>query len=117
MGLRFGGFIVSRGVLCARGPLNVRVNPLMRMLTLQHARGRRCPGVDHRVHVRVIGPTCIQTGLKADLRISYSGGWARTRQSAWHRPHLLSSGSRHCPLDRELESLAIRSRADDLQLF
>ena len=117
MGLRFGGFIVSCGVLCARGPLSMRVNPLMRTLTLEYARGRRCPRADHRVNVRVIGPTCIQAGLNADSRISYSGGRTRTRQSAWHRPHLLSSGSSHCPLDRELESLAIHSRADDLQLL
>ena len=67
MGLRFGGFIVWRGVLCARALLNVCVNPLMRTLTLQHARGRRCPRADHRVHVRVIGPVCTQDG--AQLRL------------------------------------------------
>lgn len=58
MGLRFGGFIVWRGVLCARGLLNMRVNPLMRVLTLEHARGRCCPRADQRVNVRVLGPQC-----------------------------------------------------------
>ena len=65
MGLRFGGFIVSRGVLCARGPLNMRVNPLMRTLTLEYARGRRCPRADHRVNVRGIGPRRRLSGPRA----------------------------------------------------
>ena len=30
MGLHFGGFGVNRGVLLAREPLNLRVNPLIR---------------------------------------------------------------------------------------
>ena len=30
MGLHFGGFGVNLGVLLAREPLNMRVNPLMR---------------------------------------------------------------------------------------
>ena len=67
-GLRFGHTGVCRGVLLAREPLNMRVNPLMRTSTPQHARGRGCPRSSHRVHVRVVGPRCRSSGPRAGER-------------------------------------------------
>ena len=58
MGLHFGGFGVNRGVLLAREPLNMRVNPLIRTSTPRCAPGRRCLRAGHRVYVRVRAPTC-----------------------------------------------------------
>ena len=65
LGLHFGGFGVNRGVLLTCEPLNMRVNPLMRTSTPQHAPGRRCPRASHRVHVRVKGPRCRSSGPRA----------------------------------------------------
>jgi len=62
-GLRFGHNGACRGVLFARKPLNMRVNPLIRTSTPQHAPGRRCPRADHRAHVRVRGARCEMAGL------------------------------------------------------
>lgn len=67
-GLRFGHTCVSRGVLFACEPLNVRVNPLMRTSTPQPARGRSRPRTSHRVNVRVKGPACRSSGQRASER-------------------------------------------------
>ena len=56
MGLHFGGFGVNLGVLLAREPLNMRVNPLIRTQAPQHAPGRRCPRAGHWARVRVREP-------------------------------------------------------------
>ena len=58
MGLHFGGFGVNIGVLFAREPLNMHVNPLIRTSTPRYAPGRRCPRACHRVNVRVKGFAC-----------------------------------------------------------
>ena len=42
MGLHSGGFGANRGVLLAREPLNMRVNPLMRTSTPRCVPARRC---------------------------------------------------------------------------
>ena len=68
MGLHFGGFGVNLGVLLAREPLNMRVNPLMRTQAPQHAPGRHCPRAGHRAHVRVQGATCELKGPRAGHR-------------------------------------------------
>ena len=52
MGLHFGGFGVNRGVLLAREPLSLRVNPLIRTSTPRCDLG----GV---ACVQVIGFTCV----------------------------------------------------------
>ena len=53
MGLHFVGFGVNLGVLLAREPLNMRVNPLIRTQAPQHAPGRRFPDACYRARVRV----------------------------------------------------------------
>ena len=58
MGLHFGGFGVNRGVLLAREPLNMHVDPLIRTSTPRHACGRGRLHAGHRVNVRVKGPAC-----------------------------------------------------------
>ena len=59
---------LCRGVLLAREPLNMRVNPLMRTWAPQHAPGRGCPRTSHRVHVRVERPMCRSSGQRASER-------------------------------------------------
>ena len=75
-GLRFGHNGACRGVLFARKPLNMRVNPLIRTSTPQHAPGRRCPRAGHRAHVRVVGPACGSSGPRASERGQARNGGA-----------------------------------------
>ena len=67
-GLRFGRNGVRRGVLLAYEPLNMHVNPLIRTRAPQHAPGRGCPRTSHRVHVRIVRPTCRSSGPCAGHR-------------------------------------------------
>ena len=55
-GLRFEHTCVSRGVLLAREPLNMRVNPLKPTSTPQHAPGRSRPRTSHRPTCGLSGP-------------------------------------------------------------
>ena len=61
-GLRFGHNGACRGVLFARKPLNMRVNPLIRTSTPRCTCGRRCPRACHQVNVRVVGPMRVSSG-------------------------------------------------------
>ena len=67
-GPRCGGNSACRGVLLAREPLNMRVNPLIRTSTPQHAPGRGRPRTSHRARVQVIGFTCVFKGPRAGHR-------------------------------------------------
>ena len=67
-GPRCGRNSACRGVLLAREPLNMRVNPLIRTSTPQHAPGRGRPRTSHRAHVQVIRPTCRSSGPRAGHR-------------------------------------------------
>lgn len=64
-GPRCGHNSACRGVLLAREPLNMRVNPLIRTSTPQHAPGRGRPRTSHRAHVRGIRPACRSSGPRA----------------------------------------------------
>ena len=64
-GPRCGRNGACRGVLLAREPLNMRVNPLIRTSTPQHAPGRGRPRTSHRAHVRDVRPTCRSSGPRA----------------------------------------------------
>ena len=64
-GPRCGHNSACRGVLLALEPLNMRVNPLIRTSTPQHAPGRGRPRTSHRANVRLQGPTCRSSGPRA----------------------------------------------------
>ena len=64
-GLRFGHNSVGHGASFACKPLNMRANPSMRTQTIEPAPGRRCPQACYRVNVRMRGPRCRPSGLRA----------------------------------------------------
>ena len=64
-GPRCGHNSACRGVLLAREPLNMRVNPLIRTSTPQHAPGRGRPRTSHRANVRDVRPACRSSGPRA----------------------------------------------------
>ena len=64
-GLRFGHNSVGHGASFACKPLNMRANPSMRTQTIEPAPGRRCPQACHRVNVRMRGPRCRPSDLRA----------------------------------------------------
>ena len=67
-GPRCGHNSACRGVLLAREPLNMRVNPLIRTSTRQHAPGRGRPRTSHRANVRDVRPACRSSGPRAGHR-------------------------------------------------
>ena len=64
-GPRCGRNSACRGVLLAREPLNMRVNPLIRTSTPQHAPGPGRPRTSHRANVRDVRPACRSSGPRA----------------------------------------------------
>ena len=101
-GLRFGHNGACRAVLFAREPLNMRVNPLIRTSTPQHAPGRPCPRAHHRVNVRNERPMRMSSG-RAGRTLSRGGSdgivpgeFCRTTTQV--RPLL---GGRHLRSNRE----------------
>ena len=94
-GPRCGRNSACRGVLLAREPLNMRVNPLIRTSTPQHAPGRGRPRTSHRANVRGIRPTCRSSGPRAgcQARVQVIGPTCRSSGlRAGHRAHVRLQG-------------------------
>ena len=67
-GPRCGHNSACRGVLLAREPLNMRVNPLIRTSTPQQAPGPGRPRTSHRANVQDVRPACRSSGPRTPSR-------------------------------------------------